>query len=259
MRRQLAVAVVAALTCVTVSAVATDHADARRAPSVVMLTLSPRINIGTHPKFQYSTSGLPAGAVVQLQRQLTATTWKVVASPPPGTNLVVYAPAPSPIGEYVYRMQVLNGGVVIAQTGHDHPVYVFDNISVETLCPHTTGPRECVHTKTLVGGVQVRTHMALSASIFPNYSAGAHWARSSCRSATLIFTNPHTTTNKTWLKVHQVGHADQVGSANRNVLGHLTATLYGGSVYFDGSTENSSVDGVYVDGTMLCWTATGTY
>lgn len=232
--------------------------------SVTLTTLTPKISVGTQPKFEYSTSGVPAGDVVVLQREQSNGSWTDVVTKPPGTNQTVLAPVVAYMGKHTYRMQSRHGTHVTAQTAHNHDVYAYDNVSIQTLCPHmknagASTSKVCAKNNTPVGSTNLITWMAISAAQHPNYAAGAEYDRTSCRSTALTFTNPNNATATTWLKVHQVGHADQVASAGHSKVGHLYATLYGGQLFLDGSREDNKNNGVFVGGTMSCWTSTGTY
>lgn len=226
--------------------------------------LTPKITVGQMPKFEYSTTGVPADGWFRLQRRLTDGTWKRVASARPGTNKIIYAPAPSPLGKYTYRMQARSSSkVLLAQTAHNHDVYAYGNVSVQTLCPHMSdagspGSRACVKNNTVVGGTNLITWMAVAAAVHPQFSAGAKYDQTSCRSTALTFTNKRNSSTTAWLEAVQPGHSTQVASAGHSQIGHLNATLYGGQVYLNGSLESGN-DGVYVGGTMSCWTTTGTY
>lgn len=255
-RRRSAVvfAVLAAMAAFAVGAQASAYGSAVKSASISMVSLTPHISVGQQPKFQYTTSGVPSGDIAVLQRHLPSGSWNVVASRPPGTNKTIYAPAPTPLGKYTYRMQARHGTTVLAQTVHDYDIYAYDNVSIQSICPHTGGTRACAKNNTTVGGSTLTTWMAIGSAVYPNYFAGATMSSTSCRSAALTFTNPHNSTVKTWLKIHQ--SSDQTASAGHGAVGHLNATLTGGRFYLDGSVESGGYS-VYVGGTFSCWTTTG--
>jgi hypothetical protein len=222
-----------------------------------MHAISLRIDAGTAPKFGYSTSGLPAGSTLQLQRQTGATTWTTIATPPKGTNLVVTAPVLPQQGKYWYRMQAVLNGTLEYRT-LNHVIYAYSNVGIATLCVNADpGDTHCGAAKTKINGTVYHFDMAIASSVWPNYSAHFSFAHTSCRSLSMTFANDHNSTASTWLKVHQAS-GDQVATAGHNALGHLTATLGGGQFYLDGSTEHGAY-GVMVAGTGSCWSATGTY
>ena len=82
--------------------------------------------------------------------------------------------------------------------------------------------------------------------------------RTSCRSLTLRFTNPHNATANTRVKIHQPGLTDQAAFTGHGQIGHLNATLSGGRFDVDGSLEARN-DSIFIAGTASCWTATGSY
>jgi hypothetical protein len=254
MSMSLRAALVAVLSAVLL--VQAPGAGARSAPTVSLAAVQTNISVDVGPQFIYSTSNLPSGAVVQLQRQ-SGSTWTVVATVPRGQNRTVTAPVLPAPGKYPYRMQAVNGSTVVAQSPQTPTIYAYGNVSIQTLCPHTTGTRVCTKVNTSVGGTIVTTHMAIGSAAYPNYFAGANYTHSTCRSASLVFTNPHNSTSKTWLKLAQSGQTPHVGYAGHGVLGHLNAPLVAGQVFFDASTEGGPYS-TYVDGTLSCWTATGT-
>lgn len=254
----LAVGLLALVAAGTVSpAFAADTA------SVTLTTLTPRISVGDQPTFRYSTSNVASNGFVRLQ-ELISGTWTTVEQRLPGTDKTVRAPAVTKLGKYTYRMRAFDGaGDQVAQTAHNHDVFAYGNVSIEKLCPHmsnagTGTTRVCAKNNTPVGGTNLVTWMAISAANYPNFAAGAKYDKTSCRSAALTFTDKKNSTVKAWLKLYQPNHADQVASAGHSQVGHLNATLSGGQVLFDGSLESGNF-GVYVGGTMSCWTTTGTY
>ena len=246
-------AVVAVLSAVAL--VQAPGAGARTAPTVSLAAVKTNISVDVAPQFTYSTSNLPGTAVVQLQRQ-TGSTWTVVKTVPPGSNLSVTAPVLPAPGKYPYRMQAVSGSTVVAQSPQTPTIYAYGNVTIQTLCPHTTGTRVCTKVNASVGGTTVSFRMAIGSAAYPNYFSGANFTHSTCRSASLIFTNPHNSTSKTWLKLAQNGQTPHVGYAGHGVLGHLNANLVAGQVFFDASTEGGPYS-TYVDGTLSCWTTTG--
>jgi hypothetical protein len=257
-RRRLAVAAALALTCATAVPALTAQAQARRAPSITMTTLTPHITVGTGAKFSYTTTGLATGSKIQLLRRLTDGTWKVVKDLlPPGSGKTVTAPAVGSPNKYTYRMRVVSGGEIVATVGHNHDIFAYGNIPMETLCPNTIGNRVCGRSFVFVNGTKIATYMALGTAVYPNFFASAHFVRTSCRSASLKFTTK-TANVKSYLKLVQ-GTSSYVASTPPNTLGHLTVpSLTSAQLFFDGSVQSGS-GSVYVDGTLSCWTATGTY
>jgi hypothetical protein len=239
----------------TAVVVQADVASARRAATISMSALHTHLLEGQQPQFRYTTSSLPTGSVVQFQR-IFGTAWHTIKNIPPGQNLTVTGGPLPDKGQYFYRIQAVKGGVVVARTAHNQTIYVYGDVSVAAICPHTTGTRVCSKSVTTVGAATLTTYMAIGSAIHPDFFLGASLPRTSCIKANFQFTNKNNSTVKTWLKIHQ--STDQEASAEVNVIGHLDATVTSAAFYLDASTLPGS-HSTYVGGTMLCWTATGTY
>ncbi len=260
MRARFAIIAAGALVCAAVPAVVTDQAVAQHTATVTLTTVTPRIDVNDQPTFRYSTTDVSPEGQVRLQ-ELIGGVWTTVTTRLPGTDKTIRAPAVTSIGKYTYRMRAFDGTPLhqVAQTAHNHDVYAYRNISIEKLCPHTIGSRICAKVKQNVGGTEVLTHMNIGSAVYPNYFAGAHFDRTSCRSAELIFTNEHHATANTYLKLTQHGVVRGSASTGHNKLGHLTATsMTNTELYFNGSTQGTPYS-VNLDGTMSCWTNTGDF
>jgi hypothetical protein len=256
MTRRTIAAALAVLLCTAVL-VHTEAASARRTPTISMSALHTHLLEGQQPQFRYTTSGLPAGSVVQFQR-IFDTTWHTIKNIPPGTNRTVTGGPLPDKGQYFYRIQAVKNGALVARTAHNQTIYVYGNVSITAICPNMTGTQVCAKNVTDVGtGTPLTTYMAIGSAVHPNFFLGASLPRTSCTKAHLTFTNKKNSTVKTWLKIHQT--TDQVADdGNGDGFGTLDATVISGPFYLDASTSPTS-ESTYVGGTMLCWTATGTY
>src|SRR3954470_6168137 len=165
LRRRIVLLVCSALVCATGWTLATEPATAQRTPSVTLTVLTPKIDVGVQPKFQYSTSSVPAGSVVVLQLRLPNGTWSDVATRLPGTKTVL-APVVSLLGKYTYRMQVRHDAVVVTQTALNQVVYAYSAVSMQSVCPVLAGTRVCAKNTTNVGGTSLVTWMAVGAAVY---------------------------------------------------------------------------------------------
>jgi hypothetical protein len=228
---------------------------ARRTATISMSALHTHLLEEQQPQFRYTTSSLPAGSVVQFQR-IFDTAWHTIKNIQPGTNLTVTGGPLPDKGQYFYRIQAVKNGAVVARTAHNQTIYVYGDISIAAICPHTSGTRVCAKNVTPVGTATLTTYMAIGSAVHPDFFLGASLPRTSCINAKLQFTNKFNNDVRTWLKIHQA--VDQEAQAPVKTIGRLTATVTSGAFYLDGSTLPGS-HSTYVGGTMLCWTATGTY
>ena len=214
--------------------------------------------MGTGPSFRYTTHSLGDAAVLSLQRSTGDGTWTTLSHPPKGANLTTHAPV-------LGRPAATCTGCT-RSTGANSPtrvVYAYKNLTVQTVCPHTDGnqqfPRVCKQKTVHVGTTDFVTYMAIGATKYPSFFAGASLTAPSCRSAHLRFATTANSTSKAYLKITQ-GNSIPVlrGQAVAAVahIGTLDVTLGSQKVYFNGSTESGGAS-VYLTGTLSCWTATG--
>src|SRR5690242_17728387 len=126
MAKRSIAAALAALLCTAVL-VHADVAGARRQATISMSALHTHLLEGQQPQFRYTTSGLPAGSVVQFQR-IFDTTWHTIKNIPPGTNLTVTGGPLPDKGQYFYRIQAVKDGALVARTAHNQTIYVYGDV-----------------------------------------------------------------------------------------------------------------------------------
>ena len=266
MLRFRAVSAIASL-CLAVTGVAwlAMTASASAKPSVSFAFASNKVSAHHPISVRYSSSGLPAGSSLYLQRQEgTAHAWKDVGKlkGTAGTE-----PAPGvPTGKYVYRIQARQNTKVVA-VSPSKVLYAYGTVSMATLC---SGPGVIINAGNgcpFNGSTQIGEHVfqyvvlitSNEGSVYPSFYNLIDFPKTTCRSVAFTFgmpANGSESGDTAYLETIEQTRDPQMASAGFGVLKTLHAKLDGHPWFLENSAS-SGADEIAINGKASCYTPSG--
>jgi hypothetical protein len=229
-------------------------------PSATLTVQHSRINSGTAPVFTWSSSGLPRGRTLYLQRQFgTQHVWKNILTLAGGKGTVT-APKLTSLGAYDFRVHVVKNGATVVNS-KTRVVYAYGTVSLAKLCAVYNGytcSKGPDNGTVEVGSAVFSYQVEFAVYYYPSWDHALNFARTSCRSLSVRYASNgygQSSGDTSYVRVLQ-GSADPVSSqVNTGNIGSLTAHLDGGAFYLDTSAANDH----YIDmtGSASCWSANG--
>lgn len=263
MRKRLEAALAATvLTLSTVAVASPAKATTQPRPGLTLKAVHKRINAGNAPRFTYSTTHVPRGAYIVLQRQFgTGHVWKTVRTETSRSGDVT-APKLPQLGNYVYRLAVVKDRKYLAKTTNRH-VYAYGRVSLMTLCNAAQElDDECDGAQTVQVGSRIFTWTVwLQTSEWPETNQDMSMLATSCRSLSIQWAGQYQTDGvTTYVQVVQQSSDEQHASVPNGSVGSATFQLDGGPFYLNASytpDPDDDNDRVVATGSASCYTLSG--
>ena len=240
-------------------------ASALAKPAVSFAFASNKVSADHPVSVSYSSSGLPAGSSLYLQRQEgTARAWKDVEKLK-GTAGTETAPG-VPAGKYVYRIQARQSMKVVAVSA-SKVLYSYGRVSLATLCNNPgviiNAGNGCPYNGSAQIGDHVFPYVILvtsnEGSVYPNFYNLIDFPATTCRSIAFSFgmpANGSQSGDTAYLETIEQTRDPQVASAGFGVLKTLHAKLDGHPWFLENSASNGA-DEIAINGTASCYTLSG--
>lgn len=215
-----------------------------------------RINASQSFTISFSTTNVPGGARILLQREFgTAKVWKSVERLH-GRSGSATAPA-VPLGQYLYRVDI-----VVAKTAASSPpkkLYAYGAVPFQTVCAAIRGSCD---TQTEQIGTTIFTYVwSANADAYPRYSQDISEKSTTCRTGTLQLAQPNSDgTNDAYLQIIQSASDPENGSTVAGTIGTFAITFDGGPWILNVASSNLNYgdgDSVQINGTFDCYSTTG--
>ena len=252
------------LAVIGVSCLATA-ASASAKPAVSFAFASNKVS-AEHPiSISYSSSGLPTGSSLFLQRQEgTAHAWKDVEklNGAAGTET-----APGvPIGKYLYRIQVRQNTKAVA-VSPSKVLYAYGTVPLASLCNNpgviiNAGNGCPFNGSTQIGG-RVFPYVVLvtsnEGSVYPSFYNLIDFPATTCRSIAFSFgmpVNGSQSGDTAYLETIEQTRDPQMAGAGFGVLKSLHAKLDGHPWFLENSASNGA-DEIAINGKASCYTPSG--
>lgn len=227
------------------------------------------VGSGSPIEFGYSTRNLPAGSLVELQRQVGFDhVWENVLSTPVRSGVRTVPGVP--LGAYAYRLQVVDAKRVVV-TSNVALLWSYGNVPLLNICNANNNininpngniliSMGCV-LNTVQVGASILTYLIedTTATSAPNYSTVIKAGDTSCRSITVQWAldNNAAAGDSATVEVVQADASPQSATTTQGTIGDTTFSLTGSPFYLNDWIQSSNGDNVYINGTMSCYTGNG--
>ncbi len=220
--------------------------------AVAVKGVTTRVGTGQRPVFKYTVADLASGQGAQLQRQFgTAGTWRKVAALGATKLAVVTAPALTTLGEYPYRIAIVQAGKVVKSTAAV-TAYAYGSVALT--------PFGIQAGTVQVGSVLFSYTNATASDAYPAYNQNTAFATAtSCRSLTVQYAPDSfggANIGTAYLEFVQKSSDAVYVSDPAGDIGSVTVALDGGPLYMD--TANTYSNEIVSTITGSCYTVSGT-
>jgi hypothetical protein len=253
-----AFAVVAVIAAAWLPAATTQAAQAAK-PSAEFSFLHWRVNQNKPIHISYAVRHIPRGSVLHLQWQAgTDHVWENVKRLSRAATKAIVPGVQ--IGRYAYRLQVKDGGTVLA-TSPVRDLFSYGRVSYATICNSSHQENLCGGSGTVQIGSMVFTYTGDEEypDSYPSYGNYLQWAsNTSCRQLTVNFAtndNAPSPTGTAYLQLSQTKSQAQYAQVAANVVGRAVFALDGGPFNLNDSETNGVT--IFYNGWANCYTRNG--